>query len=102
MKRLLPAAALLAILASAVVATSASAAKPHAIKTSWLCNPFSTTLTPMSRLLGSSTARGEVAREPSLADTAERFPATPATTGRASRPPSTCTCTASPQARWGR
>ncbi len=74
MKRLLPAAALLAILASAVVATSASAAKPHAIKTSWLCNPFSTTLTPMSRLLGNSTARGDVAREPSLADTAEEVP----------------------------
>src|SRR3954452_11603485 len=75
MKRLLPLVALLAILAAATAATSATAAKPHAIKTSWLCNPFSTSLTPMSRLLGNSTARGDVAREPRLADTAEEVPA---------------------------
>ena len=75
MKRLLPLAALLAILAAAVVATSATAAKPRAIKTSWLCNPFSTTLTPMSRLLGNSTARGDQAREPSLSSTIEEVPA---------------------------
>ena len=75
MKRLLPLAALLAILAAATAATSATAAKSHAIKTSWLCNPFSTSLTPMSRLLGNSTARGDEAREPRLADTAEEVPA---------------------------
>jgi hypothetical protein len=75
MKRLLPAAALLAILAAAVAATSATAAKPRAIKTSWLCNPFSTSLTPMSRLLSTSTARGDEAREPGLSDTAEEVPA---------------------------
>jgi hypothetical protein len=75
MRRLLPVTALLAILAAATVATSTAAAKPHAIRTSWLCNPFSTSLTPMSRLLANGTARGDVAREPALSDTAEEVPA---------------------------
>ena len=75
MKRLLSAAAVLAILAAAVATTSATAAKPRAIHASWLCNPFNTSLAPTSRLLGSSTARGDQAREPRLADTAEEVPA---------------------------
>jgi len=74
MKRFLPVAVLLALLAAAAVATSTAAATPHAVKTSWLCNPFGTTLTPMNRLLGNSTARGDEAREPSLADTADEVP----------------------------
>ena len=74
MRRLMPVTALLAILAAATVATSTAAAKPRAIHASWLCNPFSTSLTPMSRLLGSSTARGNEAREPGLSDTAQEVP----------------------------
>jgi hypothetical protein len=73
MRRFTPVAALLALVAAAVVATSAAAAKPQAIKTSWLCNPFSTSLTPTTRLL-SVGARGAQAREPSLAETAENVP----------------------------
>jgi len=71
----MPVAVLLAILAAATAATSASAAKAHTIQTSWLCNPFSTSLTPTSRLLTSGTARGDVAREPGLASTIEEVPA---------------------------
>jgi Pregnancy-associated plasma protein-A len=73
MKRFMPVAVLLVLLAAAAVATSTAAAKPRAIKTSWLCNPFSTSLTPTSRLL-SAGARGDVAREPGLSDTAQEVP----------------------------
>jgi hypothetical protein len=75
MRRFLPVAVLLALLAAAAFATSTAAATPHAMKTSWLCNPFSTSFTPMTRLLSTSARGGEAAREPSLADTAEEVPA---------------------------
>ena len=73
MRRFMPVAVLFALLAAAVVATSTAAAKPRAIETSWLCNPFSTSLTPTTRLL-SAGARGDEAREPGLADTAQEVP----------------------------
>ena len=73
MKRFMPVAVLLVLLATAAVATSTAAAKPRAIKTSWLCNPFSTSLTPTTRLL-SAGARGDVAREPGLSETAQEVP----------------------------
>jgi hypothetical protein len=72
MRRFTPVAVLLALVAAAAVATSTAAAKPQAIKTSWLCNPFSTSLTPTTSLL---SARGSQAREPSLAATPEEVPA---------------------------
>ena len=73
MKRFMPVAVLLVLLAAAAVATSTASAKPRAIKTSWLCNPFSTSLTPTTRLL-SAGARGDVAREPGLSETAQEVP----------------------------
>jgi Pregnancy-associated plasma protein-A len=71
MKRLTLVAFLLALVASAVVATSTAATKPQAIKTSWLCNPFSTSLTPTTSLL---STRGGVRREPGLAEAAADVP----------------------------
>lgn len=75
MRRFMPVAVVLGLVLAALAATSATAAKqkPFAIKAGWLCNPFGTSLTPMTRLL-SASARGDEAREPTSSDVAEEVP----------------------------
>jgi hypothetical protein len=76
MKRiLLPLAAFALAIAAAVTTSPAAASGNVAAKasSSYLCNPFSTSLSPVSQVLG-STARGDAAREPGSNDTAEEVP----------------------------
>jgi hypothetical protein len=78
MKRFVPVAVLLAILAAVAITASPAAAKSHSHKASMQCNVFATSLSPVTRMLSmhsSTLARGDEAREPGSSETAEEVPA---------------------------